>query len=309
MSFAPQGGYIRGAQQSKIGFPVERNSSFTPGQRKRLNLVAIFVNVLGPWAVFTGIFAAMSFSLHYQYPTAAYCTVAAGLILTGIAGFMAQRTRLRERDPMWYTFAAISLLIATLLAAVLGDMNFSINMQPYYDIENLNTYPSVSPSREKGQQLMDAGRVYFTDGTVLDTTKGMSFKNLDRYCVAPIVTMQEPLASYDFWAVGVNCCSGTGSDFKCGEYDNAHARAGIRLMRDDQRPFFRLAVQQAEAAYNIKSTHPLFFYWMQDPVGEMMKYHNNGFKYFLIGTFTYLAFTLLSVGGAVFSFSKLSNEI
>jgi len=36
-------------------------------------------------------------------------------------------------------------------------MNFVYNMQPYYDIENLNTYPSVNPSTESGQQMMDAG--------------------------------------------------------------------------------------------------------------------------------------------------------
>ena len=68
-------------------------------------------------------------------------------------------------------------------------MNYWYNMQPYYDIENINTYPAVldsdgakrswqdtilvghttirevNPAREKGQQLMDAGRVYFEDGT------------------------------------------------------------------------------------------------------------------------------------------------
>ena len=37
-----------------------------------------------------------------------------------------------------------------------------------------------SPVGLEGQQLMDAGRVYFEDGTMLDTSKSMSFKNLDR---------------------------------------------------------------------------------------------------------------------------------
>jgi len=282
-------------------------SIFTPGKRKRMNLVAICVNIFLPWFTFFSLYAALSFSFHYQRPVTTWLLVILGFVLVLLAGFLAYRTRQRERDPSWYTFAMIALFFAVVSASIFGDMNFWYNMQPYYDIENLNTYPSVNPAREKGQQLMDAGRVYFADGTGLDMRMAMGFKNLDTYCVAPIVHGEDQLGSYDFWAIGVNCCSGVSSDFRCGEFNNPHARSGLRLMRDDQRPFFRLAVQQAEAAYNIKSTHPLFFYWMQDPVAEMNSYRDDGFKYFLLGIFTHFAFNLFCVVCAVVGFSKIGR--
>ena len=46
---------------------------------------------------------------------------------------------------------------------------------------------------------------------------------------------EAPLSTYDFWAVGVNCC-GAAADFKCGEFSNPKAHAGLRLMSDEQRP-------------------------------------------------------------------------
>lgn len=280
---------------------------YTPGNRRRMNLVAICVNIFLPWFTFSAIFAGMSFSLHYQRPVLAWLLVVVGLVAAAVTAFMASRYYQGGRVDMWYTFSAIALLVATVTAAIFGDMNFWYNMQPYYDIENLNTYPSVNPAREKGQQLMDSGRVYFADGTGLDMRKAMGFKNLDLYCVAPIVHGEDQLASYDFWAVGINCCSGVSSDFRCGEFNNPHARSGLRLMRDDQRPFYRLAVQQAEAAYNIKATHPLFFYWMQDPVAEMNAYKDDGFKYYLLGMFTHFAFNLFCVVCAVVAFSKIGR--
>eukprot|EP00747_Dinoflagellata_sp_TGD_P107673 gnl/TRDRNA2_/TRDRNA2_170189_c0_seq15.p1 gnl/TRDRNA2_/TRDRNA2_170189_c0~~gnl/TRDRNA2_/TRDRNA2_170189_c0_seq15.p1 ORF type:complete len:298 (-),score=52.88 gnl/TRDRNA2_/TRDRNA2_170189_c0_seq15:95-988(-) len=293
----PNGG-PRGAQAGSI---------FAPGKRRRMNLVAICVNIFAPWFAFASLYAILSFSFHYQHPTWSWLLVVLSFIVVLIVGFLAWRTKKRDRDPMWYTYAALALLVATILAAIFGDMNFWYNMQPFYDIENLNTYPSVNPAREKGQQLMDAGRVYFSDGTGLDMRKAMGFKNLDLYCVCPIVNGEQQLASYDFWAVGLNCCSGVSSDFRCGEFNNPHARSGLRLMRDDQRPFFRLAVQQAEAAYNIKATHPLFFYWMQDPVQEMNNYRDSGFTYYVLGVFTHFAFNLFCVVCAMVGFSKIGR--
>jgi len=292
------------------GFRKDQSSfsSFTPGKRKRLNLVAIFISLLTPWALFCSIFAALSFQLHYWDPSVAWSFVTAGLALTGIAAFFARRNQVREQDPSWFTFAALAYLTATVLAAILGDMNYWYNMQPFYDIENINSYPDVNPARERGQQLMDAGRAYFEDGAGLDTSKSMSFKNLDRYCVAPIVIGEEPLISYDFWAVGVNCCGSAANSFRCGEYNNPKAHAGLRLMSEDQRPFFRLAVQQAEAAYNIKANHPLFFHWMQDPVAEIMQYRTSGFAWALAAIAGHFIFNLLCVAGAAFAFSKLAHE-
>jgi len=282
-------------------------SVFAPGKRRRMNLGAVCLNIFLPWFLFSALYSVMSFTLHYSHPTLTWLLVCVGFGAAAVAGTLAWKAKQRDRDPMWYTFAAIECFVAVCLAIVLGDMNFWYNMQPFYDIENLNTYPSVNPAREKGQQLMDAGRVYFADGTGLDMKKAMAFKNLDLYCVAPIVNGQEQLASYDFWAVGINCCSGVSSDFRCGEFNNPHARSGLRLMRDDQRPFFRLAVQQAEAAYNVKATHPLFFHWMQDPVAEMNSYRDDGFKYYLIGVFTFFAFNLFCVAAAVVGFSKIGT--
>lgn len=292
--------------ESPLGAGMDRTSSLLT-KRRRLNLVAIVTNIILPWLVFSGLYAALSFSLHYSRPKLTWTLVAASIGAAALTGFVAYRRKLRENDPMWYTFAALALFLATVLAVVGGDMNYWYNMEPYYNINNLNSYPSVNPLREKGRQLMDAGRLYFAEGSQLDISKSIGFKNMDQYCVAPIVFGEDQLASYDFWAVGVNCCNGLAGDFRCGEFDNPQARAGLRLMRDDQRPFFRLAVQQAEAAFNIKAEHPIFVYWLQDPVAEMGTYRSMGIKLYLLGVFTHLAFNVLCVSFAVLSFTKIGT--
>jgi hypothetical protein len=278
-----------------------------PWRRRRLNGVALCANIFLPWLLFAWIYCQMTFTTHYLYPHRAHGSVIAGFAISFIMLFLADRAKRCDADPMWYTYAGLACLIGTILAGCFGDLNYSYNMQPYYDMDNLNTYPSVNPAAEKGQALMDAGRAYFVDGAGIDTKKSLGFKNEHLYCVAPITYGNHQLASYDFWAVGVNCCSGTSSDFRCGEYNNPHARAGLRLLREDQRPFFKLAVQMAEAAYNIKSTHPLFFYWLQDPVAELNTYRDDGHKYFLIGVASYFFFNAFCVTCAVWGFSKIGS--
>merc|ERR1719310_1515840 len=126
---------------------------------------------------------------------------------------------------------------------------------------------------------MDAGQVEFVPGTHLDLSLSYGFKMGDTFCIAPIVgpnqtTGKKDGKRYDFWAIGLNCCSGHAPDFHCGEFQNPKAIRGLRLMDDDKRNMHRLAVKKAQAAFNLKVSQPIFFNWLADPAAEIGAYQD-----------------------------------
>mmetsp|Transcript_68432 Transcript_68432/g.154995 ORF Transcript_68432/g.154995 Transcript_68432/m.154995 type:complete len:324 (+) Transcript_68432:98-1069(+) len=300
------------------GFSRDGKAFFARSQRQRLNLVSIFQCLLLPWGLFCLVYAATSFQIHYLNPSLCYILCALGLVVVIGSGVLALQSVVRRiqadqaREPRWYVFLFLTMLVGWIVGVVLGNLNFWTNMQPYYNYMNLNMYHDVNPATMRGQQLMDAGLVYFTNGTGLDLRRSMGFRNLDTYCVAPISVKGAgtllPLSSYDFWAVGLGCCSGNAADFHCSQFDNKRAHSGLRLLKDEQRPFFRLAVQQAESAYSIKARHPLFFYWGEDPAVQMNSFRDEGYKYYLIGMLAHFAWQLLAVGLAASGFSKIGTH-
>uniref|UniRef100_A0A7S4V5U8 Uncharacterized protein n=1 Tax=Alexandrium monilatum TaxID=311494 RepID=A0A7S4V5U8_9DINO len=275
---------------------------------KFLMRVGVFVLCLAaPWLLFLVLYALQSFSMHYNSSVFVRAVIGVTLVLVVILtvfSFTALRmTRFTGEQQAWLLFFSSTCVAAWLCGVLLGQANYESNMFPSYELQQLNVYRSVDPSTYQGIQLADAGRVYFTKGSYLDIYRSIGFKNFYTYCVAPVVSKSGAGAqniSHDIWAVGIDCCSGQGPDFRCGEYKNPKARAGLRLVREDQKGFFRLAVQQAEAAYNIKATNPIFFYWLQEPEVEVALYQDDGNKYFALGAIlAFLLQFLLSVVATV----------
>eukprot|EP00930_Biecheleria_cincta_P044691 TRINITY_DN3076_c0_g1_i1.p1 TRINITY_DN3076_c0_g1~~TRINITY_DN3076_c0_g1_i1.p1 ORF type:complete len:310 (-),score=64.94 TRINITY_DN3076_c0_g1_i1:116-1045(-) len=292
-------------EKPNAGLSYEHPSNVTwlPGKRRRLNGVAIIANMFVPTAVFATLFYVLGFHVRYQQPHLAWGLLLVGLIATAISFAVARLSK--KQQPMWYTFFAIMLGIAVFCSAICGDYVFKRFMEASLDFKNLNSYPAVNPARQRGQQLMDAGRVYFSSGTKIDQKMSMGFQDYSEYCVAPIVNGAGQLASYDFWAVGVDCCNNPDHEFRCGEYNNPHAASGLRQLDEDKRKFFRLAVEQAEAAYGIKASHPLFFTWTQDPLAIVASQVDAAWKNFFMGIFCFFLLNLLGVGTAVLGFSRI----
>jgi len=260
--------------------------SFQPIALKKATLVnshGLIAAFVIPVVLFCVILSVMSLELHYQHPLVAYSIVFLGLLLVLSFGVLWWSRRGQEASGelprTWYRFLFFACLIAWILAMLMGDYNYHMNAIPFYDAKNLNLYSQVDPRWMSGDQLMDAGTVIFAEGARVDINKSYAFKNHDVYCVAPVTFGNDELTSYDFWAVGVNCCSGNQKDFNCGDVNMPNAASGFRLMQDEQRAFFRLAVQQAEAAYMIRADHPLFFNWVQDPVGMIEKFDEAAEKF------------------------------
>mmetsp|Transcript_17764 Transcript_17764/g.31091 ORF Transcript_17764/g.31091 Transcript_17764/m.31091 type:complete len:346 (+) Transcript_17764:131-1168(+) len=223
---------------------------------------------------------------------------------------------------------AICLWFALAAGWIGGDQNYGHNMISFLTYQDLSTYADVDPAKSKGQSFMDAGQVYFKEGTEVSTQDMVSFKSRTNFCAAPILgqalrnqkgTMEVEVegdiiipesGTIDFWAVGTDCCDQSSRTFTCGQVAHARARSGMRMIREDYRPYYLLAVQEwtarmcptsgedntasghAKAAplRCLPARHPLFFTYVEDPVAEETQYYleavkdrSKHFTFFLVG--------------------------
>jgi len=246
----------------------------------------------------------------------------------------------RRRVPCRKAMALTGCLwLASIVGMWAGDQSYGHYMIGYYTYQDLVSYTDVDPAHAKGQSYMDAGEVYFKEGTEVATNEMVSFTSRTNFCAAPIIG--QPLrnqagpdevaaeggvvipeaGSIDFWAVGTNCCDKASRTFTCGQVSDRRARAGMRMIREDHRPFYLLAVQEwtarmcpttgednaasghAKAAplVCLPARHPLLFTWVEDPVGEVTKYYEQAIWHFKLDAILFFAANTFFAFGALWA--------
>lgn len=280
----------------------------------------LFLCLLVPLCIFIVVYYARTMWIHYQYPwlstgLAAWCVVV--VLCSGLMAYGAFAKKMKQLNlghPNINLLLFVSCVGAWLLGFYGGNFTFNLYTKPYYDLLRFGTHKQVNPHHSASQSLMDAGIIEFTKNSTLDLNHKMTFKNNDNYCIAPITTrggeanstvsVTEAESATCFWAVGVNCC--TKEEYKCGEYKSPVAHSGVRLMSQQQRDFFALAVQKAEAAYDLKACpQPVFVHWLAKPSDEKSAMYEDYTNAFGSGILTYLVFQFIVIIVATTAFARM----
>merc|ERR1719277_167924 len=156
---------------------------------------------------------------------------------------------------------------------------------------------------------MDFGIVTFIDNATINPNFTMQFKNGVTYCVAPVTLLGTQPSSYDFWAVGVDCCSS--KSFSCGDTNLMYAHSGLRVTSEHQRQFYHVAVRQAAAAYNIPVHNPIFFEWVAKPSEYIAEQPKVGVKLVFLKSakLFFVEFMLIAVAFIPVLWAQSLNEL
>jgi hypothetical protein len=256
-------------------------------QRKRVawNPISVLICLIVPLIVYAHVCAEMSSRFRHSY---FYWAMLYGpgiaIIVTLIVTYMAYRKYNIGYPNRQMTALAGCMWFAIGCAIYWGESHYRNYGIPYFTYEDMASYTNIDPARDKGRSYMDAGQVYFKESVVVGVESAMALQNVGLYCIAPILGQPlhgnthgthanlPPSGSIDFWAVGQDCCEPNGQKFSCGAVDKPFARSGLRLLRNDVRPYYEMAVQQWNAWQGLPTKQALFFHWVEDPLALVDQY-------------------------------------
>jgi len=268
------------------------------------------LHLVVPPCVFLFASSVLTFQLHFQLGLGAWILASASLIPFYLA-CRSERHALEYRlDRTWPRLSKFLFFVAAAVGMCFGGLNYCYYAWPSYSLDGLRTYSELDATDVPGQRLMDAGRVSFATNTRLLTDMAMSYTEGQTYCVAPITTKQDirTPGRFDLWAAGVGCCSPGQSNFHCGDFHSPKAKSGLRVVDETQLRFFRLAVQQAEAAYNLEVGQPLFFTWLEDAEQSLETFFHLSFKNFVVANVYHFGFNTVCVLAFVVFFAGSAKD-
>lgn len=320
---------------------VEPTAQQKPAFRFSFNSYSVLTSLILPWVYFMIILGLASCEWHATTPWTVWCLEMCFLTLNLVLLYWAfHKVRLMSkgddnREPTWVLFMALSFLFAWIAGMVCGNVQFGHSLQMSFQWNIMNSYEGVDVATTSGESMMDAAQVRFAPMTEVALDKASGFRNRDTYCVAPLqrrlytgemATMEgSHKQNFDFWVVGLNCCTAhKKNSFNCGmravntttvdENGNVqevkNVQGGLRMLRDQDRAYYRLAISQAEAEFGIKVNHPLMFYWVTEDVkGHLNSVREGGMKWYAICVIVHFMFQVLCVRFALWHFANQSRVV
>lgn len=261
-------------------------------------LVLIFV----PWILFTLIMLPFAlFYSHWPCKILAWVLFAIGLVLA--IGWIVLKENPNGR-PRYLRFLGLLCLFSTFLAMAMGFYCYYRYTYPYQVYKGSRWYTSVRPS-ENPAAKSDAGLLTFSSSSVVDTTKGVGFKNTTRQtCVAPIIGIASN-GYVGYFAAGFGKCCLPRGRFSCGDVTNPNAHGGV-VLRDiglyTAAPQYQLkaAAKQAGATYGLTvPDNPVFVKWSARPREDRLQFWYEAVSYYLVAISAFLALCV-ACGLAVF---------
>lgn len=295
---------------------LPRPNSMKSPRAQRLDftqLAQAVLHLVAPPCIFLFTSSLLSFHVHFDVGAGVWL-----LSLLSLAPFYLARRSERHAleyrlDRTWPRLSQFLFFVAAVAGMLFGGLNYCYYGWPSYSLDGLRTYTDLDATDVPGQRLMDAGRVTFAEHTRLLTDLAMSYTEGETYCVVPITTKQagkdiRTPGRVDLWAAGVGCCSPGQNNFHCGDFHSPKAKSGLRVVDESQLRFFRLAVQQAEAAYNLEAGQPMFFTWLEDTDKTLENFFHLSFKNFVVANVYHMGFNTVCVLAFVVFFAGSAKD-
>lgn len=203
-------------------------------------------------------------------------------------------------------------LMALVAGAVTGLYAYEAYGQSFLAITLGRSYDNVLASFP-GAAYSDGGQFRFASSSTVDTSKALGYRDIQTYCVAPIVDAgSAQLRRVSFWAVGIDCCGWRG-DFRCNDAGVEGAKSAVMAADDGifsrPRTQYIRAATQAAAEYDLTvGDTALFIHWVQDPKKEQWANLFKAVGVDALGTGVFALGTLAALAYAQARSGRLSDD-